>query len=98
MTTDLVVQPSIDQEALIGMRPSEQPELEERQRLKDHRIGGSHGYRLAKYRCGSAGAGQFRVIDEASCLLEPGRIEDRAGAQEHQPWRTRRCRRRLEPA
>jgi len=76
----------VDQEALIGMRPSEQGEFEQRQRLEDHRIGRSHGYRLAKHRCRSPGARRFGFIDEARRLLEPGRVEDGAGAQEHQPW------------
>src|SRR6266481_5782505 len=98
MAADLIVEPCIDQEALIGMRSSEQGEFEQRQRLEDHRIGGSHGYRLAKYCCRSPGADRFGFIDEARRLLEPGCVEDSAGAQEHQPWRTRRRRRPSPPA
>src|SRR5215472_3165407 len=39
MAADLVVEIGVDHEALIGMRPPEQPELEQRQHLKDHRMG-----------------------------------------------------------
>src|SRR5215471_2872158 len=49
MAADLVVETGVDQKALIGMRPPEQAELKQRQRLEDQRIGGARRYRFAEY-------------------------------------------------